>query len=72
MAGYFQGTASFGGTTLTSSGTQNIFVAKYSSTGALLRVVPVQGSNYQTVYGITTDNLGNSYIAALFDGTAYF
>jgi hypothetical protein len=39
VAGYFAGTASFGTTTLVSSGDTDIFITKISSTGTYLRAV---------------------------------
>jgi gliding motility-associated-like protein len=71
VTGYYQGTATFGSTTLTSSGSsQDIFVLKLDNTGNVLWVKSEGGAEGDTGYGITFDNLGNVIVTGQFKGTA--
>ena len=72
VTGYFQGTASFGSTTLTSSGDADIFVIKLDSGGNCLWVKQAGGNKWDVGFGIATDSSGNSYIIGYFTGTADF
>ena len=72
VTGYFQGTASFGSTTLTSSGDADIFVIKLDSGGNCLWVKQAGGNKLDVGFGIATDSSGNSYIIGYFTGTADF
>ena len=79
-AGYFQGTADFdpgfGIFNLTSSGTADIFVTKFNSTGNFIWAIQMgsnasgTGSNQAT--GIAIDPLGNIVIAGYFNGVCDF
>ncbi len=70
VTGYFQGTADFDGITLTSVGSQDIFVAKLDNNGNVLWVVSEGGNEGDTGYGITVDNQGNVIATGQFKGTA--
>ena len=72
VTGYFYGTASFGSTTLTSSGDIDIFVAKLDSSGNWLWVKQAGGTSDDYGLGIATDSSGNSYVTGYFRGTASF
>ncbi|MFA7029651.1 MAG: SBBP repeat-containing protein [Candidatus Cloacimonadaceae bacterium] len=66
VTGYFEGTASFGTTNLTSSGVQDIFIAKLDSSGNWLWVKQAGGTSDDYGLGISTDSYGNSYITGYF------
>jgi YDG domain/Cadherin domain/Beta-propeller repeat/HYR domain len=76
VVGDFENTVDFdpGSDTVprTSLGSLDIFVAKYSSTGALLWAKSVGGSSGQRVDGVTVDSSGNIYFTGIFYGTANF
>jgi len=77
VTGYFHGAATFGGgeaneTTLTSAGNNDIFVAKYDSSGALVWAKRAGGTVNDQGHGIATDSAGNSYVTGFFSGTATF
>ena len=72
VTGSFSGTATFGSTSLTSSGSSDIFIAKLDSAGNYLwaKQAGVTILNYSQ--GIATDSSGNSYVTGYFRGTATF
>jgi PKD repeat protein len=72
VTGYFPGTAGFGSTTLTSSGGNDIFVAKLDSSGNWLWAKKAGGSSSDYGQDIAVDNFGNSYVTGYFSGTAGF
>ena len=72
VTGYFEGTASFGGTSLTSSGGKDVFVAKYDTSGNLLWAKKGGGTDWDEGYGIAVDSAGNTYVTGYFEGTASF
>jgi ELWxxDGT repeat protein len=72
VTGYFKGTATFGSTSLTSSGSQDIFIAKLSSSGSWQWVVKAGGSSNDYGKGIAVDSSGNAYVTGIFQGTATF
>jgi hypothetical protein len=76
VTGWFDGTNNFGGVTLTnlSGGGQDIFVAKYNSTGALQWAHRAGGStaNRDAGRGIGVDTNGNVYVTGGFYGPADF
>ena len=72
VTGYFWGNATFGTTTLTSSGQYDIFVAKMDSSGNWLWAKKAGGTNYDDGYGIAVDANGNSYVTGYFLGDADF
>ena len=74
VTGYFTGTATFAtGTSLTASGSADIFIAKYNgATGALMFAEKAGGSSYEEARGMDCDNNGNFYITGNYYGTATF
>ena len=72
ITGYFYETATFGSYSLTSSGEQDIFVAKMGATGNWLWATKAGGNSHDGGYGITTDDAGNSYVTGWFRDTATF
>ena len=52
VTGYFQGTATFGDTTLTSAGAYNIFIAKIDFNGNFLWVAQARGTSSGGGFGI--------------------
>ena len=77
VTGLFSGTATFGPgepneTTLTAAGPQDIFVAKYDTTGALIWARRADGADLDQGLGIGVDSAGNSYVTGVFSGTTTF
>ena len=77
ITGYFDGSATFGAggataTTLASSGQDDIFLARYDSTGALVWAKQAGGTDYDRAFHIRVDASGNSYITGYFEGSATF
>jgi hypothetical protein len=72
LIGYFEGTATFGSTSLTSSGERDIYVAKLSSSGSWLWAVKAGGSLSDEGLGIAVDSSGSAYATGHFEGTATF
>jgi hypothetical protein len=73
VTGYFQGSATFGSTILTSNGGNDGFIAKYDSSGALLWVKQIGGSGEDGGYGITVDSAGaDFYVTGWYTGTVLF
>ena len=72
ITGYFVGAATFGSTTLTSSGSDDIFIAKLNSSGSWDWAVKAGGSSDDNGLGIAVDSSGNAYITGYFEGTAAF
>ena len=69
VCGYFEGTSTFGSTTVTSIGGNDYFVAKYLPDGNLSWVHPVGGVGYFRGNSAKVDADGNLYFAGTFDGT---
>lgn len=72
VCGYFSGTATFGSTSLTSAGLQDVFIAKYNGSGALQWVVQAGGSLSDIGAGISVDNSGNVVVTGEFRDSADF
>lgn len=74
IAGEYQGTASFGTTTITSVSNNNydIFLAKYTHDGTLAWVQSAGGSTYDGASSIAVDATENVYITGSYSGTATF
>ncbi len=72
VAGYFYGTTTFGTTQLTSQGQQDIFIAKYDSSGAFLWAKRAGGSNSDLGNAVKFDNLGNVIVTGEFSGSCTF
>jgi len=76
VTGYFSGTVDFDPSVatfnLTSAGSTDIYIAKYSSAGALLWAEQMGGSGADEGTAITFDGSGNFMLAARFNGTVDF
>lgn len=72
IAGAFNGSINFGGTTLTSSGDFDGFVAKYSAAGTLLWANRMGGLAGDYAYSVAVDRSNNVLVAGLFSTTANF
>lgn len=72
ITGYFSGTASFGGTNLTSTGNFDVFVVKYNSLGVTqwARKGNGTGSAQEWGYGIAADRFGNCVAVGIYSGTS--
>ncbi len=69
VAGKFNGTFTIGGTSLTSAGSSDAFLAKYDSDYNLLWVKQVGNSNAERTNKAITDASDNIYLAGYFSGT---
>ncbi|MFK0730379.1 MAG: SBBP repeat-containing protein, partial [Gloeotrichia echinulata HAB0833] len=65
--GNFSGTATFGSTTLTSTGNEDAFVTKLDSSGNFLWAKKLGGTSSDSGYSITTDGAGNTYVTGVQD-----
>ena len=72
ITGSFFGTVTFGTIQLTSFGDNDIFIAKYDSSGFCVWVKNAGGNNSDYGTGISIDENGNCYITGYFEGTATF
>jgi hypothetical protein len=72
ITGAFAGTAGFGDVTLTSSGSADVFLAKYNGAGALQWAKSEGGYADDCGYKVATDTGGNVYLAGYFQYTANF
>jgi hypothetical protein len=70
ITGNINDTASFGSTTLTSRGGEDLFVAKLDSTGKWIWAVSAGGTTRDDGYGIAVDGTGASYVTGRFFDTA--
>lgn len=68
IIGEFQGTKTFGSTTLTSISNRDVFVAKFSNTGVCQWAIKCSGPNFTSAKagGIALDNNYNLYITGYF------
>lgn len=72
ITGFYYGTATFSPQTLTSAGGQDIFIAKYNSSGILQWLVSAGGPGCDLSNAIAQDISGNVIITGQFKGTATF
>jgi len=72
VTGSFKDSATFGTTTLTSSGDGDIFVAKMDSNGNWLWAKQAGGTDYDEGMSIAVDANGNSYVTGYFFSNANF
>ena len=72
VTGSFQGSLTFTDTNLTSVGSYDIFVAKYSPGGTVIWLQQAGGSDVDIPAGISVDNMGNVFVTGEFNGTATF
>jgi len=67
VTGFFGGSASFGDTTLVSSGFTDVFIVKYNPNGVLQWVVQGAGPNHDEGLCIAIDILNDIYIGGYFE-----
>ena len=72
VTGAFESTVTFGDTTLTSSGNDDIFVAKMNNTGYWLWALSAGGLGVDIGNAIDLDQSGNVFLTGKFQGTAQF
>jgi len=72
IGGSFEGTAAFGGGSLTPMGGGDAYVAKYTSAGAPTWVRPVGGTSSDVGQELTVDATGHPVLAGYFYGTGNF
>ena len=72
ITGYFSGSATFGSINLNSSGSYDIFVAKYDASGNVQWAKKAGGSNSDQAHSITTDKFNNNIITGNFYSSATF
>ncbi len=72
VTGSFNNSLDFGGGTLTSNGQSDIFLAKYSSSGAHVWSRGFGSSGSDVGYGIAVDGSGNVVVTGSFMGTVDF
>ena len=72
VTGYFTGTATFGSTTLTSAGSDDVFTAKMNADGTWAWATKAGGTGYDRGFGISALPDGSSIATGYFQGTATF
>ena len=72
ITGSFAGAATIEGTTLNSSGDQDIIVARYSPAGALSWAIRAGSTGRDQGRGLVTDGSGNLYLVGAFASTVTF
>ncbi len=72
ITGNFDGTATFGATTLTSIGLYDAFTAKVNADGSYAWAIRGGGTGYDYSYGVSALADGSSIITGEFSGTATF
>jgi len=72
LTGYFTDSVSFDNTILTSSGSDNIFLAKYDLDGAIQWAVSCKGDGIDLANALSADGSGNIYLTGNFSGTMNF
>ncbi len=72
VTGYFNSTATFGATSLTSFGERDIFIAKIDTNGNWLWAKGAGGTGYDFGQGISIDISGNCYLTGIYSGSASF
>lgn len=72
LTGEFQGGATFGNTSLSSRGADDVFVAKYDSAGNLRWAKKAGDIDSERGTSIAIDTLGNTYLTGWFESTAFF
>ena len=70
VIGEYYGSVTIGSTTLTSTGSFDVFVAKYDTNGSVQWARSIGGTNYGRA--IATDSGGNVYVIGEYSGTATF
>ncbi|MFN8360847.1 MAG: SBBP repeat-containing protein [Candidatus Kapaibacterium sp.] len=62
ITGFFGGATTFGSRSVTSAGQFDVFVVKYSSSGAMTWLQRGGGSDFDFPYGVAADKLGNTFV----------
>ncbi|MEI7983283.1 MAG: hypothetical protein WCI71_16660, partial [Bacteroidota bacterium] len=70
--GWFEGSVTFGSTTLTSFGGTDMFITKMDSAGHVIWAQNFGGSGNDYIDGISPDGHGNLYFSGYFSGQAHF
>ncbi|MDZ4758449.1 MAG: T9SS type A sorting domain-containing protein [Bacteroidota bacterium] len=70
--GWYTGNISFGSTSLTNQGSNDIYLTKLDSTGTPQWAVNAGGKGDDRGYGITIDASGNLYVCGLYSSTCTF
>ena len=72
VAGYFKDTATFGSTTLTSAGRDDVFVAKLDASGTYEWATPAGGTGGDVGYSVSVLPDGSSIVTGYFSSNATF
>lgn len=72
VTGFFTGTANFSGTSISSKGGTDVFIAKYDPSGSLLWVKKTGGTSNDAGNGIMVDNAGRVFVTGGFRNTSLF
>jgi hypothetical protein len=72
ITGYFYGTVDFGGGPLTSTGDEDVFIAKFTPGGAHIWSKSFGSADHQSANSVAVDASGNVIIAGGFYGTINF
>lgn len=72
LGGYFNSTAAFDASNVISTGSYDVFMAKYSNSGILKWLTGDGGTGADICYGIDVDTLGNSYMTGYISSSATF
>jgi len=72
VTGYFNGTATFGSTTLVSAGAQDVFIAKYNISGVLQWVTQAGGTGADIGFGVSFNSFNEVFVTGSFKGSATF
>jgi hypothetical protein len=72
VAGKFSGTATFGSTTLTSAGSDDVFVAKIDASGTYVWATQAGGTSNDFGYAVSTLSDGSAIVTGQFRSTATF
>ncbi len=72
VTGYYEATATFGSTALTSAGGTDIFVTQYNSNGDVLVAKSAGGTGGDQGFGIGVDQVGEAYVTGIFRGPGTF
>lgn len=72
VTGFFRDTGDFGGTSSTSAGHRDVFVAKYDPAGALVWLRRAGGPRIDEGRGVAADGNGNVLVTGGFEGQASF
>lgn len=72
VTGFFQGTAAFGSTSLSSAGDTDIFIAKLTNAGTWLGALGVGGPGPDQGYTLASDISSNIFVSGYYSGSVTF